>query len=217
MSEIANKLLKETTKKDSNIITTSEQFKKELIDYFGTGFDDKVIVEVGCAYGHTTKLLSVMFKEVYCINDNQPHEQDEKWRLFKVKEVLVEDDYTMLKVNMDNNLGLDFDNVYYFRCDCYSGGGWPLDMPDIDVAFIDCVHTEQAVISDMDNSLGLGAEILVFDDYGLFPEVKLAVDKYIEEGKLKLEKYIGLEKGVHTFVNKERELLDYEGVICSRV
>ena len=90
-------------------------------------------------------------------------------------------------------------------------------MPDIDVAFIDCVHTEQAVISDMDNSLGLGAEILVFDDYGLFPEVKLAVDKYIEEGKLKLEKYIGLEKGVHTFVNKERELLDYEGVICSRV
>ena len=30
MSEIANKLLKETTNKDSHIITTSEQFKKDL-------------------------------------------------------------------------------------------------------------------------------------------------------------------------------------------
>ena len=58
------------------MFTKSELFKKDLIDYFGTGFDDSIIEKF--VLGHTTKLLSVMFKEVYCINDNQPHEQDEK-------------------------------------------------------------------------------------------------------------------------------------------
>ena len=58
---------------------------------------------------------------------------------------------------------------------------------------------------------------IIFDDYGLDvheEEVKLAIDEYINSGKIEIVKKIGHESG-HTFGGSlGRTLKDSEGIIC---
>ena len=89
----------------------------------------------------------------------------------------------------------------------------------VDVVFIDCVHDYTHVKSDIDNSLnsfGKGT-IIAFDDYGLFPELKRAIDEYIDRGQLKVLKKIGQLKGTYFPTTQFKVLKDYEGIICQSV
>jgi hypothetical protein len=216
MNNIQQKVLDESICKTQNLITTSLKFKEDFINYF-QNHNEKNIVEVGCAYGYSTMILSTLFKNVFTINDNFPNEQGDN-TIFIENKISNKDYYDKIDVDIKSDTEHDFSNITYIRQDSYGERGWADIIQNIDVSFVDCVHTYSAVESDIENSLNLGVGTIVFDDYGLFPDVKKCVDDYIEYGVLKVEEYIGLEKGVYNFQNgQQREFLDYEGVICSVV
>ena len=216
MNNIQQKVLDESICKTQNLITTSLKFKEDFINYF-QNYNEKNIVEVGCAYGYSTMILSTLFKNVFTINDNFPNEQGDN-TIFIENKISNKDYYDKIDVDIKSDTEHDFSNITYIRQDSYGERGWADIIQNIDVSFVDCVHTYSAVESDIENSLNLGVGTIVFDDYGLFPDVKKCVDDYIEYGVLKVEEYIGLEKGVYNFQNgQQREFLDYEGVICSVV
>ena len=216
MNNIQQKVLDESICKTQNLITTSLKFKEDFINYF-QNHNEKNIVEVGCAYGYSTMILSTLFKNVFTINDNFPNEQGDN-TIFIENKRSNKDYYDKIDVDIKSDTEHDFSNITYIRQDSYGERGWADIIQNIDVSFVDCVHTYSAVESDVENSLNLGVGTIVFDDYGLFPDVKKCVDDYIEYGVLKVEEYIGLEKGVYDFQNgQQREFLDYEGVICSVV
>tara|TARA_R100000315_G_scaffold30931_1_gene12394 strand:- start:453 stop:1103 length:651 start_codon:yes stop_codon:yes gene_type:complete len=216
MNNIQQKVLDESICKTQNLITTSLKFKEDFINYF-QNYNEKNIVEVGCAYGYSTMILSTLFKNVFTINDNFPNEQGDN-TIFIENKISNKDYYDKIDVDIKSDTEHDFSNITYIRQDSYGERGWADIIQNIDVSFVDCVHTYSAVESDVENSLNLGVGTIVFDDYGLFPDVKKCVDDYIEYGVLKVEEYIGLEKGVYDFQNgQQREFLDYEGVICSVV
>ena len=86
---------------------------------------------------------------------------------------------------------------------------------DVDAVFIDCVHDYNHVKSDIENSLKFGkGTIIAFDDYGLFPELKKAIDEYIEDGILKLETYLGMPVGTDFPKTLNKKLKDWEGLVC---
>ena len=85
------------------------------------------------------------------------------------------------------------------------------------MVFIDALHTYDAVSQDIENSLLKNTKYIVFDDYGLYPEIKKVVNDYIDLNVLKVEKYIGWKKGFHIVGGIEKPFYDSEGVICSVV
>jgi len=88
----------------------------------------------------------------------------------------------------------------------------------VDVVFIDCVHTYEHLRSDINNSLyTFDKPILMFDDYGLFPDLKKLIDEYIESGKLKLLTKIGQHTGKIYPKTMNKILKDREGIICQGV
>ena len=89
----------------------------------------------------------------------------------------------------------------------------------MDIVFIDCVHDYPHIRSDVDNTIktfGKGT-IIAFDDYGLFPELKQAIDEYIDNNQLKVLKKIGQLKGTYFPTTQFKVLKDYEGIICQSV
>ena len=54
----------------------------------------------------------------------------------------------------------------------------------------------------------------MFDDYGLFPDLKQAIDEFINIGKLKILKRIGNYPGTIYPKTKNKILKDREGLIC---
>ena len=89
---------------------------------------------------------------------------------------------------------------------------------NVDVVFIDCVHTYQHLKSDVDNSLNtFNKPILRCDDYGLFPDLKQLIDEYVEAGKLKILQKIGQHKGKVYPKTMNKILKDREGIICQGV
>ena len=81
--------------------------------------------------------------------------------------------------------------------------------------FIDCVHDYKHVKSDIENSIKLCKNpIIIFDDYGLFPEVKQAIDEYVSDGKFEVLSYLGHQKGTIIPKTQNKILKDFEGIIC---
>ena len=94
----------------------------------------------------------------------------------------------------------------------------PWNFKQMDIIFIDCVHDYQHIKSDIDNSLrSFNKPILVFDDYGLFPDLKQAIDEYINSGQLKILKRIGNYEGTTYPKTKNKILKDREGLICQAI
>jgi len=92
------------------------------------------------------------------------------------------------------------------------------DFWNMGVVFIDCVHDYAHIQSDIENALKFGKDtVIIFDDYGLFPELKQCIDEYVDMGKLKVLKKIGQKKGTYFPTTQNKILKDYEGIICQSV
>ena len=171
MKDILNGIPDKTQEKN----TTSLKFKKDLIEYLGDDYKDKICLEIGTNKGYTTRILSFLFKKVITCENNQ----------------------NLLEFAKEINK--DRDNIEFIKKDVY-GTTW--DFEDIDVVFIDCDHEINSVLSDINNSINLcksGEELLIiFDDYGLdnpWKGVKEAISQYEDNPHFKIIKEIGQPKG----------------------
>tara|TARA_A100001201_G_scaffold84874_1_gene75132 strand:- start:212 stop:1702 length:1491 start_codon:yes stop_codon:yes gene_type:complete len=184
------KILRNLPDKTESKTTTSLNWKSDFIDYFRDDkFKNMSVLEIGSSLGATTRILSFLFKKVVAVDN------------------LAERHIKSGKLNCDRN------NIEYVVKDVYTQ---PWDFDHMDVVFIDCVHDYKHVKSDIDNAIKkFNNPIIAFDDYGLFPEIKKAVDEYIEDGTLKLETYIGSPAGTRYEKTLNKVLQDWEGVICS--
>tara|TARA_R110001592_G_scaffold150947_3_gene377052 strand:+ start:2956 stop:4410 length:1455 start_codon:yes stop_codon:yes gene_type:complete len=186
-------LLKGLPDKTESKTTTSLKFKADFIDFFDKEeYKDMKVLEVGSSLGHSTGMLSYLFKKVIALDNlYERHEQSKK-------------------------LNNGSDNIEYVVMDVYNQ---PWNFEPMDIVFIDCVHDYAHVKSDIDNSLnsfGKGT-IIAFDDYGLFPELKQAIDEYVDRGKFKVLKKIGQLKDTYFPTTQFKVLKDYEGIICQSV
>jgi predicted O-methyltransferase YrrM len=186
-------LLKSLPDKTESKTTTSLKFKADFIDFFDKEeYKDMKILEVGSSLGHSTGMLSYLFKKVIALDSlYERHEQSKK-------------------------LNSSSDNIEYVVMDVYNQ---PWNFEHMDIVFIDCVHDYSHIRSDVDNSLksfGKGT-IIAFDDYGLFPELKKAIDEYVDSGQLKVLKKIGQLKDTYFPTTQFKILKDYEGIICQSV
>ena len=187
------KILNDIPDKREQVKTTSLEFKKDLINFFGGEYKDKVCLEIGTHQGYTTRILSDLFKKV----------------------ITCEIDTDLL--NFGKNLNKDKNNIEFLQKDVYNTS-W--DFEDIDVIFIDCNHEYSYVMADIKNAISLckvNKELLIiFDDYGLenpWKGVKEAVDEFLEkESRFSLVKFIGESKG--SDCNPRANLRDEEGIIC---
>ena len=174
--------------------TTSLKFKEDLISSFeDTACEGYTILEVGTNHGHTTRILSYLFKQVITLDW---HEEP--------------------NLRMARELNKDRDNIIYHEKDVYRESWEDLNLPEYQVSFIDCDHNYDGVISDIQNCLKYGAshQYLIFDDYG-HPTagVKQAVQDVVQaNSSFELVQYIGEEKG--SDCRPGLILKDYEGVIC---
>ena len=119
------------------------------------------------------------------------------------------------KLNYASEYLKSFNNIDIILMDDYNQR-WDIN-ENVDVVFIDCVHEELYVTKDIETAIEYGTSdvLIIFDDYG-HPDagVKSAVDKAIDNGTLKLVKYIGEEKGNEP--KKGSPLIDWEGIICQK-
>lgn len=190
-------ILKRLPDKFESKTTTSLKWKADLIDYFDTNeYKHCNAVEIGSSLGATTHVLSHLFDNVIAV-DNLDERHDKSRNVYNY----------------------DRDNIVYVTKDVYDSP-WQFGM--VDLFMIDCIHDYEHIKLDIDNAIktfnnGINLNskrLLAFDDYGLFPELKKAIDEYIEIGDLELIKYIGYPAG-NTFPKTLHKVLkDREGVIC---
>lgn len=174
--------------------TTSLRFKEDLLKFF-EGKNLETCLEIGTNHGHTTYVLSHLFKEVYTVDLHQSNIDIAK------------------EVNKGRN------NINFITGDAYNPATYK-NVPTLDVAFIDCVHHYSFVMQDIQRTLDRARKsgvYLIFDDYGhpTLTEVYDAVQDAIQQG-LQLEAYIG-EKAGFTYKQlvNPTTLLREEGVILS--
>lgn len=172
--------------------TTSHKFKQDLIDFFKPK-NLKFCIEIGTNHGWTTRILSDLFETVYTIDHKQSN------------------------IDLAKQNNADKTNIVYFVGDAYNSNTY-LGFPKFDAAFIDCIHTYNAVIADINTCISLmdttNGMYFIFDDHG-HPQaigVKQAIDRSITEG-LSVESYIGHEVGYQ--YNDTSILIDREGIILS--
>ena len=174
--------------------TTSKKFKKEMYEFFDKPeFKDKIALEFGCHYCHTSVVLSYLFSTVYALQEVDRPEAEE-FALSQGRQ-----------------------NITLVIHDMYSENKIPIDAAD--VILIDAMHTYDACKSDVKNSLELksyGKKYFVFDDYGTCPEVKRAIDEMINTKLLKKITTIGYKKG-EPWNLIPYPLDDDEGIICQEI
>lgn len=186
-----DELLEDIPDKRENKGTTSLRFKRDLIDFFQKKNKNKgTLVELGTHNGFSTKVLSHLFQNVATFDNN--YENTCKAKCFNQ----------------------EVDNITYHIEDVYEYDWWKVSN-DISAVFVDTVHTYEKVVLDIENCLKIENECyIIFDDYGLFEEVKKAVDEYTENKKIEFVKYIGEPKGSDCRVGKT--LQDWEGIVCKK-
>jgi len=177
--------------------TTSRLWKKDMYEFFKDK-DVKKCLEIGTNHGWTALWCSEMFDEVYTI------------------------EYDPGRFQSAQKHCAGRDNINFINGDAYNDATY-LNIPiDIDVVVIDCIHTFEAVIMDINRALKYYKEgkkvYLVFDDYG-HPQstgVYQAIHQAIDQG-LTIEEYIGQPAGyvVQRPNNTQFQLIHQEGIILS--
>ena len=183
-------LLKGLPDKWESKTTTTLRYKSEMIDFFRKEkYKNMTVLEIGSSNGHSTKVLSSLFKSVTAVD------------------ILKE-----RHLHSHENYNKDKDNINYIVADVYNK---PWDFGHHDVVFIDCVHDYQHVRSDIENTLKIcNKPIMIFDDYGLFPDIKQAIDEYINSGVFEVLTYVGHQKGTIIPKTQNKILKHFEGIIC---
>lgn len=197
-----DEILKDIPDKSEYTNTTSLKFKREFYEFFSDDkFKDVKALEVGSHRGHTTKVMSYLFKEVLTININP---KGDDW------------------------IPTDRDNINYLQIDCYNGLTWPGKFNqvyptevnnkffDIDVIFIDALRGYENIKSDVAQSLEIRPKkekYIIVEDYGnvKFDGIKHAIDEICWWGNLEIVKGIGYEPGTKI---GGMEYSDWEAVIC---
>jgi SAM-dependent methyltransferase len=170
--------------------TTSKQFKLDVYEYFNKPeFKTLNCLEIGCAKGHTTLILSKLFNKVYGVNEDSCDIASE-----------------FCKSNGSLNAEFFVQDVYRF--------GFP--NVEADIIMIDAIHTYEHVYTDIKNSLKLKSKnkkYFIFDDMGLFPEVNKVVKDMCDQNVLRFIKDIGVSPDgqFHKPLNR------YEGAICVEI
>lgn len=189
MNEI-DRILSLVPEKMQCTYTTSKKFKLDIYNFFDKPeFKDLNCLEIGCAKGHTTLLLSKLFNKVYGINEDS-----------------CESASKFCKSNGSQN-------VEFFVQDVYRMG---LPNIEVDIIMIDAIHTYNHVYTDIKNSLKLKSKnkkYFIFDDTGLFPDVNKVVKDMCDQNILKFVKDIGASP-TDPF---HKPLNGYEGAICVEV
>ena len=172
--------------------TTSYKFKEDLFYFLQSiGSEDLICTEFGTSRGFTTVMLSYLFKEVHTIN-------------------LTQGDLTKDLVEGLSNINLHEFNLYSDE---------ELPTPKSDVFIIDAGHNYRNVISDTRRAIenSNGKAFLVYDDFGAFSPVRQAILDILEEGKIGVVKFIGMNAGWkygEEAIHVSRTLTHQEGVIC---
>ena len=182
-----DELLRDIPDKFEHSTTTSHKFKRDVFEFFDKPeFKQSVCLEIGSNRGHSTRILSYLFKEVVGFNyDN---------------------------VEMAGEFNKDLPNVRYYAQDVYNT---PMPLDYGDVFFIDAQHTYFAVMDDTIRSLKFRStnalkKYFIYDDIGVFPELRQAMDDLIKNDYIEIVKPIGYGPS-EKFT---RPLYDYEGYIC---
>ena len=172
--------------------TTSKKWKTDLY-HFCIDNNIKSALEIGTSLGHTTYFIAHFIDKVTSVEVDQH------------------------RVNQASRLSEKHNNIN-FVCQSAYGTEWGFGYHDMTI--IDCIHEYKYVKMDIENAIKLGTKYIAFDDYGLFPEIKQAIDEYVERGELEILSRIGYEKGTHFHMSKstnttsDKILADSEGVIC---
>jgi len=180
--------------------TTSLKFKKDLYNYFfDSKFRDVKALEIGSHRGHTTKVMSYLFKEVITMNINP---KGDDW------------------IPMGN------ENIKYIVNDAYNGLPWHTSVSndvlddyfyDIEVIYVDALRGYENVKMDLAHALQLQPRnkkrYIIIEDYGnvKFDGVKHAVDEVCWWGHMEIVKGIGYPAGTEHGTMKYN---DWEAVIC---
>ena len=177
--------------------TTSKKWKFELLDFFKDK-ETKNCLEIGTNLGWTSLAISSIFNEVYTV-------EQKKECIIKAK-----------------NHCSESNNIHFIEGDAYSDSTY-LKCPEyFNLVIIDCVHTYEAVIKDINRALSFKHPnktiYIAFDDYS-HPQsvgVKQAIDYSISQG-LKFETYLGEKKGfrINRTDNTSFNLIGPEGIILS--
>jgi hypothetical protein len=180
--------------KHTNPTTTSNKFKRDLWEYCVEYLQDipySTAVELGTHKGQSSFILGNIFDYVHTCNLPGNFE--------KAKE-----------------LNKNLDNINYVGIDLYNSDvQTPFTNDCIDLFLIDAGHSYDNVITDFTRAMYMNHTddvVFVFDDYGLIPDVRKAIDDLVDLGKIKIVKYIGHEPN-YDFKNG-RVLVGWEGVIC---
>ena len=172
---------------DYDIWTCSEQMRYDIYDFFKHNPEFK-IAEIGAHKGYTTKILSNIFNTVYAVDNSI------EW------------------TNYNKNLNKNATNIEYVMLDLYKDN-WEILPQDIEVSFIDAMHSYEGCKSDIMNSLSRfkNLKYIILDDYGVWEGVKRVVVELIQNKTLIFEKFIGIKNvpGPNGIVNNVNE-----GIIC---
>jgi predicted O-methyltransferase YrrM len=181
-------LLSNTLNIEDDIWTCSSRMRYDIYNFFKDNLHFK-IAEIGSHKGYSTKILSRIFSKVYAIDNSV------EWTEF----------------NKDFNK--DASNIEYVMLDIYNDS-WDILPDDVEVSFIDAVHSYECCKSDILNSIKQfkNLQYIIFDDYGVWSGVRKIIDELIENQILIFETFIGLNDvpGPNGIVKNTNE-----GIICS--
>ena len=174
--------------KGKNKNTTSRKFKEDILRLFGESYKDKIMLELGCHQGNTTRVYSECFSKVIAVERS-------------------EQNIEIAKENCN-----DVSNVEFINMDVYSND---FNIPQVDVVHVDAGHTFQEVIYDIERLVKiLDNPTFIFDDYGhVGRTVRDAINTKLQDGTIKLVTYIGEDKGF--VAANDKIFIGKEGVICN--
>ena len=171
--------------------TTSKLWKEGLYNFIKYQ-NIKSVLEIGTSLGHTTYFVAHFVDKVTTL------------------------EFDSNRVSKAKKLSEKHNNINFVNASSYDD--WNFDYHDL--VIIDCIHEYKYIKSDIENAINLGTKYIAFDDYGLFPELKLAIDEAIDSGRIEMIHKIGYPKGTHFHMSKstnttsDKILADSEGLIC---
>tara|TARA_R100000951_G_scaffold89350_1_gene77509 strand:+ start:1343 stop:1942 length:600 start_codon:yes stop_codon:yes gene_type:complete len=172
-----------------DVFTCSTKMRNDIID-FCKDKEPMSMLEIGTHRGYTNKYLAPYFTKITGTENLQVHI-----------------DYFKDHNQAPNTEILNFD-VY--------AENWN-KLPDVDVVFIDCVHSYDGCKSDVDNSLKRYPDLkyIIFDDYEVWQGVNDVVTEYVQKDIFKVERLIGLDTIIGGHPSKDGTKGKQEGIIVS--